>query len=139
MAGEDDRRFDRRRSDLRVDALDTRMKALEEHVFDVLTPMVKSSAREMEANTALTEETHGWVAEVREELTGQRAQTTEMYDVFSAAKNAIHVMTKIGDGLVKAAEFGGKVARPLFWITLLFGSLWGYFTGGEFHWPRWPQ
>lgn len=128
--------FDRRATDVNYRAVTVRLKALEDHVFDVLTPMVEKGAHEIEANTALTEETHGWTAELREGMTERREQTAEMYEVFVLAKNGVRVIGKIGDGIMWAADRSSRLAKPLGFLAILAGAAWHFLSGGGWHWPK---
>lgn len=123
MSANDDHQFDRRKSDVRYDSLDLRMKVLEEHVFDVLTPIVRRSETNMAANTALTEETHGIAS--------------EMYEVFTVAKNGVQIIGKVGDGIMWFADKMEKLGKPFFYLALLSAAVWAYFRTGVFHWPKW--
>lgn len=128
--------FNRRKGDVRFEALDIRMTALEKHVFHVLTPKIDRSAAAIDANTAITEESHGWVGEMKDELAARRQQTDEMYEVFEFAKNGVRIVGKIGNGIMWAAEKGGKLAKPLFWMALFFGAAWAYLRTGVWTWPK---
>lgn len=128
--------FDRRHTDLRVDSLATRMTVLERHVFEVLTPAVEDSKRELEENTKLTTRTNV-LLEGTDDVQGMRGKVEDMHDVFTTARNAIRIVGRLGDWAVRTAEFSAKLSKPLFWTALLLGSIWGYFSTGEWHWPKW--
>lgn len=111
----DDHQFNRRATDANYSALETRLSSLEAFVHEQIAP-------HLNRNTEMTAEIH--------------AKNDEMYTAFVTAKNAVRVVTAIGNGVIKTAEVGGKLAKPLLWMVLLSGAVWGYFSTGEWHWPK---
>lgn len=120
--------FDRRAEDVNAKSIATRMDSLEATVHEKALP-------ELQANTRLCADLHAAIFG-KDQDDGLQMRVQEMHDVFTAARNAIRVFTAVGNGAVKAVELGGKVAKPLLWIALLFGSIITFVKTGVWQWPQ---
>ena len=113
---------DRNASDANFDSLNIRVSALESRMESVEFE-VKSNNRELEANTALTEQIHG--------------KTFEMWEFFDSTRNGFRMIGKIGDFGLKVIEFGGKLAKPLLWIAAFTVAAAAWVKTGSFTLPTW--
>lgn len=101
--------FDRRGTDANIAALSVRMSGVEGRV-EVLEQKQETTNVELRANTELTRQMH--------------AKVEEIHEVFMAAK-----------GGFKLVEGAGKIAKPLLWLVILVGAVWGYLTTGHWNVP----
>ena len=105
--GDETHKFDRRTTDANLEAIGVRLQGLEGRV-EVLEQKSEATNLELRANTELTRQTHRKVEDI--------------HDVLDAAR-----------GGFKLIEGAGRIAKPLLWVILLVGSVWGYIVTG--HWP----
>lgn len=123
----DDFPHERRAPSLR--ALDTRLRAVESWM-DSFRLEMGNVASEVQANTRLTEEIHG--------------KTEEMYGIFDTARNGFNVLASIGNFLVRVGQYGvraleflGRIARPVFWVAAIASASWAWWKTGAFAMPGW--
>lgn len=135
--------FDRRKSDVNVSALATRVAGLEERV-ELLEKGYTENTRELEANTRLTQQVHevlhgrendpGIATKVdalqfalkgdgTEDAPGVAGKVDRMYDVFAAAAGGFKVL-----------EYAGKIAKPIGIIAAACAAVVTLVATG--HWPR---
>lgn len=119
--------FDRRASDVNVNALATRIGALEETVHDTVTP-------ELRNNTRLCTDLHDAIFG-KDQDDGLAMKVQEMHDIFNTARNGIRVFTSAGNAAVSLVELGGKIAKPMIWIGIVIAGGVAYWKTGSL--PDW--
>lgn len=146
---DDAHQFDRRKDDVNVASLANRVGMLEGRVEVIEHEMRESNAglraanAEIRANTRLTEEAHGWSSDVHQAVfgiegrPGMSDRVDEMYEIFAAAREGLRLIGKAGRGAIKAAEVGGRLAKPLFWVAALGAASWAWWKTGSFTLPDW--
>lgn len=113
----------RRRSDYpTLETLDLRVTALEDGMENIRLQMT-DAAKEIKANTRLTEDIHG--------------KAEEMYEIFDATRNGFRMIQGVGNLGVRVLEFGGKIAKPLVWIVAAGAGIFAYLKTGHFTIPDW--
>jgi hypothetical protein len=125
-AREEPHDFDRRVSDVNVAAISTELRALSETVHDRIGPALDDNTR---ICTDLRKAVFG-----HGDDDGLAMKVQEMHDVFTAGRNGMRVLSAVGNGVMWTIEKGGKIAKPLFWLALLVGSIVTYWKTGN-----WPQ
>lgn len=114
-----DHQFDRRTEDANYAALSTRMKSLEGHVHDAMTP-------ELAANTRLTKQVHeALMGTGEDDERSVQFKVKEMHEAFAAAR-----------GGLKTLEAIGRVAKPLAVIATFCGAVVALWHTGHWTWPK---
>lgn len=123
--------FDRRNTDVNVNALTFRVAALETRM-EIMEGDMQSNARELRANTALTSQVHeamfGRDAPDGEHEPGVTAKVKEMHALFTDGQRGLRMLNGI-------AEFGAKAAKPIAAIGLVVVAGVAYVKTGVWKWP----
>lgn len=135
MPAEEVHRFDRRRSDVVVSALATRVGILESG-FESLTQQVTDLGRsldkqtnELSANTALTEEAHGQTATLLERFDEVGPKIDRLYKVAEATDNLVKIAGKGADALVRCSDLIERRPKTLLVLLLGCGAAASYYLG----------
>lgn len=89
---------------------------------------------EVKANTRLTEDIHG--------KTDEMFQLCERILVpadrgLALLNGLANFLGKVGRTCVRAVEFLGRLAKPLFWLAAAGAGLWTWWKTGSWHMPDW--
>lgn len=94
--------------------------------------------RQVDENTDITADTQEMM---NRDVLGKVA---EMYDAFAFARDGLQLLSKIGRavakvgrGVARAIEFGGRMAKPLFWIAAVSAAGWTFAKTGVWQLPAW--
>jgi hypothetical protein len=103
-----------------VEALKTRVKALEEVVNDQILPEMRTNTALCEVIDARTDELH---SAFMAPGTGIKAKNDRMYEAFVMAENGVKFITRVGNGAMWVADRGRKVGQAIFWIAAGGGAI----------------
>lgn len=130
MSEQQPHNFDRRRSDVKFDALAARVTILEER-FEVLEEKQERNIRELAANTALTRQIHeGLYGRGEEEDHGIKGKVDEMHDLFAEGRSGLRFIGRVADGTTRAV-------KPALYLVGLGGAITLWMKTGEWRWPPW--
>lgn len=94
--------------------------------------------RQVDENTDITADT--------QELLNRDVlvKVAEMYEAFAFARDGLQFLAKVGRGvasfgrgIANVIEFGGRMAKPMFWIAALCAAAWAYAKTGTWSMPDW--
>lgn len=112
-----------------IRGIKTRLDSVESWMDGFKTQML-NAVNEIQANTALTEQTQG--------------RTEEIYEFLAPARNFFRALGGMADlGLragricVAVIEFLGRLAKPLFWLIAIGAASFAYFKTGHWDMPQW--
>lgn len=137
-AGAEAHNFDRRKTDARFAALDTRVTALEGWAADMDRKLGENTS-ELRANSEMTKQALEKTDRVHEAMFGRedddddqgvKGKVGEMHGLLTEAKSAVKFATRICDG---AARLG----RPIAYLTAAAVALGVWWKTGEWRWPPW--
>jgi hypothetical protein len=109
--------------------LKTRVKSVEEWM-EAFKLQMTNAVNEIQANTAITEQTQG--------------RTEEIYDFLAPARNFFRALgaisnfgLRVGKGFVRVLEFLGRLSTPVAWIVALCIAAIAYMKTGHWEMPEW--
>lgn len=129
--GDGEHKFDRRRTDVNVEALAMRMSGLELRV-ETLEEQGRTANRELQANTKLTMQVHEAIfgRGTDEDDTGLAGKVKAVHDVFTDAKRGFAFLNGVADA-------GARWGKPIFWFVAICGAGLTYWKTGAWRWPPW--
>lgn len=154
---EDDHQFDRRTSDVNVQALSVRMQGLEGRL-ETLEEQGKRSAPELEKNTQMTTEVHEAVFGVPGEFPGLAGMTRDVHkavfgegdkpgvqqlvqnisEIIETARGFFRGIGRVASGAGKASDFVSKSLRRFWWVIATAVAIYTYLKTGKWELPVWP-
>lgn len=128
-----DPRFDRRTSDVNVEALATRLTGLEGRV-EVLEEKTETNNRELRANTHLTKQVHEAVygRGGEDDDDGIKGKVSEMHALYGEARSGLRMLNTIADS-------GARWGKPILYLVLICGAIATFIKTGDWKLPAWPS
>lgn len=140
MAIQEDHSFDRRAGDVNVQALTTRMTALEGRV-DSLEQSTRDNTSELRANTVLTQQVHeAMFGKDSIEGAGKGVQQLvgEMYEIVETGKSFFRWIDKAASGAGRTSDWISRTLKRFWWVIAIAMAVGTYLKTGKWELPVWP-
>lgn len=153
----DDHQFDRRVSDVNVEALSLLVRGLTGRV-ETLEEQGRRAAPELAKNTQMTGEVHEAVFGVEGQFTGLATMTRDVHtavfgdgdkpgvqqlvqnisEVMETARGFFRGIGRMAGGVGKASDFVSRSIRRFWWVIALGIAVATYLKTGKWELPVWP-
>lgn len=152
-----DHQFDRRASDVNVEALSILVRGLTGRV-EVLEEQGRRAAPELAKNTRMTGEVHEAVFGVEGEFVGLAGMTRDVHaavfgtddkrgvlqlvenisDIIEKGRSFFAGLGRIASGTGRASDFISRNIKRFWWVIAAAIAIGTYLKTGRWEWPAWP-